>query len=643
MGTTEQKLAYLEETKEKLAQGLAAQGLTPAGTFRAMAEQVAEISGGTPGTTFTPAVSQEGVISWTNDGNLPNPAPMNIKGAPGKEGAPGAPGTPGKDGEPGTPGPPGPGLPPGGKTGQIPAKASEADYDVEWADPPAGGGGGTADHTQLANRDASDQHPIGAITGLQEALDSKGPAFTAAPGLRLEDGMLSPQLSPAPDNALAVDGGLYVPSTFQALVKPSLIITTRPATPNLTVTIRKGEHVLTAVTGEDGQYEVELDHLGVWEVSAEIDGKAKRLTVAVTEVREYAITLSGYRIYGVEWDGMSTTMARTDDAILFPDPVPAVGNGAGSSPFDGLMPWSGMKKVTDGSNVLVAIPKYWIKVSHFPFKIQISDGPIDGFQVSPAHRDRGDGAGERDLVYIGLYECDSAYQSRSGRVPLTNRTIAQFRTGIHGLGPDYWQADYALHWTWLFLCLVDYATWDLNVIGLGNIHSGAAQNTGGTDGMSYHTGRAAGEDGKTAIQYRWIENPWGNVRQFIDGIIFSGENICTYNNPSHFTDQYNTSGAEIRSNKRTVLYEKVTKFSSDTHDPAFLFPSEFSDTSPIVGTYYCPTAGTTLMLGACYLLGSWNIPIDQTGVFNLVLDISVTYKEEVSGGRLQNLPKEAIA
>lgn len=105
MGTTEEKLAYLEETKEKLAQGLAAQGLTPAGTFRAMAEQVAEISGGTPGTTFTPAVSQEGVISWTNDGNLPNPAPMNIKGAPGKEGAPGAPGTPGKDGEPGTPGP----------------------------------------------------------------------------------------------------------------------------------------------------------------------------------------------------------------------------------------------------------------------------------------------------------------------------------------------------------------------------------------------------------------------------------------------------------------------------------------------------------------------------------------------------------
>ena len=49
------------------------------------------------------------------------------------------------------------------------------------------------------------------------------------------------------------------------------------------------------------------------------------------------------------------------------------------------------------------------------------------------------------------------------------------------------------------------------------------------------------------------------------------------------------------------------------------------------------------MLGSCYLLEFWDIPIDQTGVFNLVLDIAVTYKGEMAGGRLQNLPKEVIA
>lgn len=35
------------------------------------------------------------------------------------------------------------------------------------------GGGGTADHTQLTNRDAADQHPISAVTGLQDVLDGK--------------------------------------------------------------------------------------------------------------------------------------------------------------------------------------------------------------------------------------------------------------------------------------------------------------------------------------------------------------------------------------------------------------------------------------------------------------------------------------
>lgn len=38
-----------------------------------------------------------------------------------------------------------------------------------------GGTGGTSDHSKLSNRDAEDQHPIGAITGLKEALDGKQP------------------------------------------------------------------------------------------------------------------------------------------------------------------------------------------------------------------------------------------------------------------------------------------------------------------------------------------------------------------------------------------------------------------------------------------------------------------------------------
>lgn len=62
-------------------------------------------SAGGDGTTFIPSVSSEGVISWTNDGGLPNPDPVNIKGPQGNQGIQGiqgiqgVPGPAGNDGQ----------------------------------------------------------------------------------------------------------------------------------------------------------------------------------------------------------------------------------------------------------------------------------------------------------------------------------------------------------------------------------------------------------------------------------------------------------------------------------------------------------------------------------------------------------------
>ena len=50
--------------------------------------QDAQGSGGADGVTFTPSVSQEGVISWTNDGGRTNPQSVNIKGPKGDTGDP---------------------------------------------------------------------------------------------------------------------------------------------------------------------------------------------------------------------------------------------------------------------------------------------------------------------------------------------------------------------------------------------------------------------------------------------------------------------------------------------------------------------------------------------------------------------------
>lgn len=59
---------------------------------------------GTPGidgVTFTPSVSQEGIISWTNNGGLSNPTPINIKGEPGDKGDKGDKGEKGDKGDKG--------------------------------------------------------------------------------------------------------------------------------------------------------------------------------------------------------------------------------------------------------------------------------------------------------------------------------------------------------------------------------------------------------------------------------------------------------------------------------------------------------------------------------------------------------------
>lgn len=59
---------------------------------------------GETGTTFTPAVSGDGVMSWTNDGGKANPASVNIKGPKGDTGAKGATGAKGDKGDTGAKG-----------------------------------------------------------------------------------------------------------------------------------------------------------------------------------------------------------------------------------------------------------------------------------------------------------------------------------------------------------------------------------------------------------------------------------------------------------------------------------------------------------------------------------------------------------
>lgn len=410
---------------------------------------------------------------------------------------------------------------------------------------------------------------------------------------------------------------------------------------------RAGNGTISAVSSDESVATVSVSGTVVTVKSVNSTNGTADITIEVSAGTNHTapankvckVTAAFTCIYGVTWDGSSTTaLTRTDDAALFADPVPAVGTGAGSSPFDNCLPWSGMTKVTDGNNTLVAIPKFWVKVSHSPFKVQIADGPVDGFQVSPAHRDRGDGYGERDVVYIGRYECNSSYYSRTGQAPKVSTALATFRSGIAALGTGYYQADYALQLTLFFLYLVEFADWNSqSKIGRGNVDSGSVINTGGTDTMTYHTGRAAGTDGYTAVQYRWIENPWGNVLEWRDGIIFSGTAICTYNNPSQFVDTYGGTGATTRSNARASSSGYIKAWGYDTTDSSFIYPSTVGGSETTYVPDYCNyNAGVR---GLC--VGGYYYYASGAGLFCLYGNFAPSSTNSGLGSRLQKLPRAA--
>ena len=329
-------------------------------------------------------------------------------------------------------------------------------------------------------------------------------------------------------------------------------LTLNPSSPTGTINVtRAGNGTISAKSSDTSVATVSVSGTQVT-VTGKASGSAV-ITISVADGTNYTapsdvsvpVTAKFVTIYGVQWDGTSTTaLSRTDAADGFTDPVPAVSNGTGSSPFDNLLPWSGMTRITDSvAGELVAIPKFWYKFtkSGNTLKLQIADGPVDGFFVSPAHVDRGDGKGERDIVYVGRYHCASGYQSTTGVAQQTRITRSKARTNIHNLGATIWQFDYAMRLTIQMLYLVEFADWDSQTkIGYGCSESGSKANNGQTDAMQYHTGTtAANRTTYGFTQYRYIEGLWDNVYDLMDGCYYNSSGMNIILNPSKFSDSAN--------------------------------------------------------------------------------------------------------
>lgn len=241
--------------------------------------------------------------------------------------------------------------------------------------------------------------------------------------------------------------------------------------------------------------------------------------------------------YGVEWDysQSSPALTRKGLASAFADPSPATSvSGTGSSPFDSILPWSGMKRynVINGEisyseddarfdetlyDTVVYIPEFYYTAykdtDNSKWLWAVSPTELEGYVKHP-------GSGR----YVGRFHTSgdsTEVFTKSGVMPLVNTSQTDFRTYSHNKGSKWYMLDFATWSAIQMLYLVEYANfYSQDKLGTG-WNTGSAGTMGGTTGAAYHTLKVSGAHN----QYRWIEDPFSNVMDNIDGFVASSRTV----------------------------------------------------------------------------------------------------------------------
>lgn len=405
-----------------------------------------------------------------------------------------------------------------------------------------------------------------------------------------------------------------------------------------TVTAQCGDKTVSGTVPESGSIKLYLPIAGTWTVTATLGDETAEGSLEVSEYKDYPLELAYTHIYGASWDGTSTTKwSRTDEAADFTDPVPYVaGASSYGSPFDNLQPWAGMVKSERTGGTMVSIPKFWYKLTQNGrgMSIQIADRAVEGYSVSPAHMDRGDGHGERDVVYIGRYHCNGTYKSGTGS-PRANMTRSSARSGIHNLGSTIWQSDFAMRFTLWLLYIVEFADWNSQAkIGYGCGNNSSPQSMGYTDSMPYHTGTT--QSSRTAYgygtQYRNIEGLWDNVLDWCDGCYNNGDGLNIILNPANFSDSSGGTAVGVPSNG----YPSAFTVKTTGGFPLFIPTAANGDSE----TYSCDYWGFGSS-SPCLFVGGYYSHYSGCGLFYVGCSGASYYSGSV-GCRLQELPNGGV-
>lgn len=410
-----------------------------------------------------------------------------------------------------------------------------------------------------------------------------------------------------------LDGVTYTAEVTTKDYYTALTVTLEKFQSTITVTVDSGSTV-TATLGSTvltktstGTAVFTIGKAGTWTIKATKGDQIAEGTVSITASgQSKSLTLSYANVFGVCWDtsNSSTALTRltpsTDPYGLVTrsvttEPKPAVGTGSGSSPFDSYAPWSGMKECNLNSAgvvtawkgdsgfsrsnnfTMVFIPEFYVAAKRNGTKqyFYVSDKPKTGMTKHP-------GSGK----YVGRY---TALRSKAGVMPTVNISRATARSNAKKNGDKWHLYDFATYCAIIFLYVVEFADWDCQKkIGKGSVDVTSSPFANGvTDVMTYHTGaknKVSSLD-SVGVQYRWIENLWGNVRQWVDGFNANGITAYYCTDPSKYADDTATGYTNIGTlpsdgyindlivTDNGLLIPKTTGGSETTYIPDFMWSS----------------------------------------------------------------------
>lgn len=307
--------------------------------------------------------------------------------------------------------------------------------------------------------------------------------------------------------------------------------------------------------------------------------------------------------------------------------------------FDNLPIFKEMRRVTDDhGNVFVRIPKFYIRKTSTAGKlsIQVSKAKITGSYLPKCFWNF-DKNRELPYVDVGAYVASlngTRLESKSGATPLVSRTISQFRGFARNNGTGYQQLDIHAVDMLQSLFYVEFATLHSQSIHPGYTGGAEAVLTGRTDGVVASSG-AIGPSNTNQFKYRGIEDLWGHVWQFVDGLNIIDNQAWVCENAGQYASDVFASPYVRLFYKNSGSNGYVREMGFDPNRPYAQLPTVTNGAN--ASTYYADNywqdAGQRIALFG----GGWPSGVNA-GVSSWGLDVASSHTRSSVGGRLLKKP-----